>query len=167
MTTHHPNPPPIIPSNLPVLMDTSFFNDSFIKKANNKKKKKSKQVPKLVTPSEVVAPHVPIDMLVDISEPATAPIVTTLTKDNALQISIPQEILDITFNEIVNESIDMIVDQLDSTHLSSSLPNLPTDQLSTRYRSPLSFTGILDKSHSFTPSPTSSSQVDSSIHPFL
>ncbi|RIA85118.1 hypothetical protein C1645_831260 [Glomus cerebriforme] len=45
--------------------------------------------------------------------------------------SISSEIMDITFNEIVNESIDMIVDQLDSTHLSDFLPNTSTDQLST------------------------------------
>ncbi|RIA91744.1 Endonuclease/exonuclease/phosphatase [Glomus cerebriforme] len=61
----------------------------------------------------------------------------------------------------------MIVDQLDSTHLSSSLPNLPTDQLSTQYLTPLSSTGVLDKSHSFIPSLTFASLVDSSIHPLF
>ncbi|RIA80748.1 hypothetical protein C1645_838145 [Glomus cerebriforme] len=144
----------ISPSISPVLMDTSSSNNSLIKKANNKKKKKSKQDSELVVPSEVVLPHVPIDMLVDVLEPATASIVTILTKENdiVLLISIPQEILDITFNEIVNESINMIVDQLDSTHLSSILSNPLTDQLSTRYLALLSSTDILDKSHSFTPS---------------
>ncbi|RIA98897.1 Endonuclease/exonuclease/phosphatase [Glomus cerebriforme] len=55
------------PSNLTILMDTLSSNDSLIKKANNKKKKKSKQEPKLVILTEVVQPHVPIDMLVDSS----------------------------------------------------------------------------------------------------
>ncbi|RIA92282.1 hypothetical protein C1645_820881 [Glomus cerebriforme] len=148
-TTNKDNsdPPPnlatiILPTSL-VLMDTSSSNDSLIKKANFKKKKKSKQDPEARYP----------------------PMLMTLTKDNDLPISIPQEILNITFNEIVNKLIDMIIDQLDSTHLSSTLYNPTTDQLSTRYLAPLSSTGVLDKSHSFTASQNSSSQVDSSIHP--
>ncbi|RIA95693.1 hypothetical protein C1645_733902 [Glomus cerebriforme] len=62
----------------------------------------------------------------------------------------------------------MIVDQLDSTHLSESCPILTKDQLSTLYPTQSTSTGVLDKTHSFTPfhsSPTQISQIDSSIRP--
>ncbi|RIA79317.1 hypothetical protein C1645_840969 [Glomus cerebriforme] len=71
--------------------------------------------------------------------------------------------MDITFNEIVSKSIDMIIDQLNSTHLSESSPISSNDQLSTRYSPSSTSTGVLDKSHSFTPSNTPYSQVNSSL----
>ena len=59
--------------------------------------------------------------------------------------------MDVTFNEIIEKFIDMIVNQLDSTHLSEPLHNTPTDQLHTRDPMLLSTTNVLDKTHSFTP----------------
>ncbi|RIA79393.1 hypothetical protein C1645_840788 [Glomus cerebriforme] len=156
------------PSMTPIPMDTSSSNDTLIKKANNKKKKKSKQEPVTTDPPENVPLFVPTDMLIDVSEHAIAPTETLMSKviTHEIPSPIPQEIMDITFNEIVNESIDMIVDQLDTTHLSESCPTLLKDQLSTRYSASSTSTGVLDKSHSFTPSQASSSQIDSSsIHP--
>ncbi|RIA94474.1 hypothetical protein C1645_817968 [Glomus cerebriforme] len=90
-----------------------------------------------------------------------------MTKEPTIDLSIliTKEIMDITFNEIINKLINIIVDQLDSTHLSAILPNLPTDQLSTRYLTLISSIDILDKSHLFTPPQSSASQIDSSIRP--
>ncbi|RIA98598.1 hypothetical protein C1645_731492 [Glomus cerebriforme] len=93
-------------SNVSILMDTSFTNDTLIEKANNKKKKKLKQNLKteMVAPTEVVQPHVLTNMLVDVSEHNTVPPDTRTTYDNVstLSTSIPKEIMDITFNEIVD-----------------------------------------------------------------
>ncbi|RIA79601.1 hypothetical protein C1645_745807 [Glomus cerebriforme] len=155
------SPSPIIP------MDTSFTNDPLIKKANKHKKKKSKQEPMMAGPSEFESPHVPTDMLIDVSEHAIVPSEQISPNVSILDhpTLISKEIMDITFNEIISESIDMIVDQLDSTHLSESNPNLTPDQLSARYSPSSTSTGGLDKAHSFTPSNTPISQIDSSIHP--
>ncbi|RIA96859.1 hypothetical protein C1645_814698 [Glomus cerebriforme] len=137
------------PSNVSILMNTSSTNDTLIKKANNKKMKKLKQdlETEMVAPTEVVQPHVFMNLLVDVSEYDTAPPDTLTTNDNVsiLSTSILREIMDITFNEIVSKSIDMIIDQLDSTHLLASC--------------------ILNKSHLFTPSHTSFSKIDPSIRP--
>ncbi|RIA98237.1 hypothetical protein C1645_812952 [Glomus cerebriforme] len=43
--------------------------------------------------------------------------------DSTRSFSILPEIMNITFKEIVNELIDMIIDQIDSTHLLETLPN--------------------------------------------
>ncbi|RIA89275.1 hypothetical protein C1645_825102 [Glomus cerebriforme] len=148
-------------------MDTSSSNDTLIKKVYNKKKKKLRQEPEKVDPTEVVPTIVPTDMLIDVSEHVSEIPERLLSNEivSAHPILILKEIMDITFNEIVNESINMIVDQLDFTHLSTPLPNPLKDQLSTRYQTPLSSTGVLDKSHSFTPSHNSSLQIDTSIRP--
>ncbi|RIA79851.1 hypothetical protein C1645_839773 [Glomus cerebriforme] len=159
------NPSPAENSTIP--MDTSFSNDSLIKKSNQKKKKNSTQQSTLVNPLELAQPQVPIDTLIDISE-HSIPVQEELTlKDNDLaqSILIPPEIMDITFNEIINKSIDIIIDQLDSTHLSEALPNIMPDQPITRYSPTLSSTGILDKSHSFIPSPVTSPNADSPVRP--
>ncbi|RIA81724.1 hypothetical protein C1645_836539 [Glomus cerebriforme] len=161
------SPPDVFaqPTMSAILMNTSSSNDTLIKKVYNKKKKKLRQEPEKVDPTEVVPTNVLIDILIDVSEYVSeTPERLSFNKIiSAHPISIPKEIMDITFNEIVNESIDMIIDQLDSTHLSTPLPNPLKDQLSTRYQALLSSTGILDKSHSFTPSHNSSSQIDTSI----
>ncbi|RIA96640.1 hypothetical protein C1645_733130 [Glomus cerebriforme] len=161
------NPSPAENSTIP--MDTSSSNDSLIKKSNQKKKKNSTQQYTLVKPLELAQPQVPIDTLIDISEHSIPAQEELTSKDNDLaqSISIPLEIMDITFNEIVNESIDMIIDQLDSTHLSEALPNIMPDQTITRYSPTLSSTGILDKSHSFTPSPVASPNADSPVRPLF
>ncbi|RIA86779.1 hypothetical protein C1645_828740 [Glomus cerebriforme] len=134
---------PVHPYTSTTPMDTSSSNDSLIKKANNKKKKKIRQEPAMDSPTDIIQQLlVPTDMLIDISEQYSPELFPP--KDEILDhlSSIPKEIMDITFNKIITESIDRIVDQLDSTHLSESY-----------------------KSHSFTPSLTSSSsQVGSSIH---
>ncbi|RIA88104.1 hypothetical protein C1645_739616 [Glomus cerebriforme] len=147
-------------------MDTSFTNEPLIKKANKYKKKKLKQELTTAGSSEFESLHVPTDMLIDVSEHAFVPSEQKSPDVSIIDhpILIPKEIMDITFNEIISESIDMIVDQLDSTHLSESNSNLTQDQLSTRYSLSSTSTGILDKSHSFTPSNAPILQVDSSIH---
>ncbi|RIA91124.1 hypothetical protein C1645_822430 [Glomus cerebriforme] len=129
-------------SSLSIPMDTSSTNDPLIKKANKHKKKKSKQELTIAGSSKFESSHVPTDMLIDVSD----------------------KIMNITFNEIVSESIDMIIDQLDSTHLSEPNHNLTKDQLFNRYSPFSTSTGILDKSHSFTLSNTPISQDDSLIH---
>ncbi|RIA87634.1 hypothetical protein C1645_739952 [Glomus cerebriforme] len=93
----------------PPKSNTSSTNDTLIKKANNKKKKKLKQdlEPEMVAPTEIVLPHVPMDMLIDVSEHAIAPSEPIPSSDIITDhsSSIPKEIMDITFNEIVDSSI--------------------------------------------------------------
>ncbi|RIA86268.1 hypothetical protein C1645_829563 [Glomus cerebriforme] len=110
-------------------MDTSSSNNTLIKKANNKKKKKSKQKTKLIVSTEVIQSHILIDMLVDVPEHTTITSEMLMTNENIIahSILISQEILDIIFNEIISELIDMIINQLDSTHLSETLPISPMD----------------------------------------
>ncbi|RIA88876.1 hypothetical protein C1645_825649 [Glomus cerebriforme] len=146
-------------------MDTSSTNDPFIKKANKYMKKKLKQEPMTTGPTEFMQLHIPTDMLINVSKRAFIPSELISPNDFIIDYSIliPKEIMDITFNEIISESIDMIVDQLDSTHLSEFSPNLTNDQLSARYSPSSTSTGILDKSHSFIPSNTPSSQKDPCI----
>ncbi|RIA81888.1 hypothetical protein C1645_836240 [Glomus cerebriforme] len=155
--------------NVFIPMDTSSTNDTLIKKLKSKKKKQLKYILKseMVVSSKVVQLHISTDMLVDVSEHNNPSPDSPPNNDIALNISIsiPQEIMDITFNEIVHELINMIVDQLDSAHLFPALHNTPTDQLSIHYLAPLSSTDVLDKSHSFISSQNSTSQVESSIHP--
>ncbi|RIA97482.1 hypothetical protein C1645_814057 [Glomus cerebriforme] len=150
-------------------MDISSTNDPLIKKSNKKKKKNSKQEFSLAAPTEVLPPHVSTDMLIDISEHASNFLEEFLPEDNSIIqfFSVPSKIMNITFNEIINELINMIVDQLDSTYLSDPLSNIPMDQLSTQYLTPLSFTGVLDKSHSFILSNSTSTIVDSSLRPLF
>ncbi|RIA80815.1 hypothetical protein C1645_838019 [Glomus cerebriforme] len=150
-----------------ILMNTSFTNDPLIKKSNKKKKKNSKQELPLVAPTKVISPHVLTDILIDVLKYANNPLEEFMPEDNNIKqsFSIPSEIMNITFNKIINKSIDMIVDQLDSTHLTDSLPNTLMDQLFTRYLMPLSSTSVLDKSHFFTPSHFTPANVDFSLRP--
>ncbi|RIA95954.1 hypothetical protein C1645_816103 [Glomus cerebriforme] len=92
-------------------------------------------------------------MLVDLSDNSSNTLDSVIHKGNGnnYTTSILQEIIDLTFNKIVEESIDMIVDQLDSTHL-SHLPYIPNNDIPTTcLLSPKVSTEILDKKHSFTP----------------
>ncbi|RIA92736.1 hypothetical protein C1645_820240 [Glomus cerebriforme] len=116
--------------------------------------------------SEFESSHVPTDMLINVFDSAFVPSEQNSPNASIIDqpISIPKEIMDITFNEIVSELIDMIINQLDFTHLSEPNPNLTKDQLSTRYLPSSTSIGVLDKSHSFTPSNTPISQDDSLIH---
>ncbi|RIA98100.1 hypothetical protein C1645_813145 [Glomus cerebriforme] len=116
-----------------ILMDTSSSNDTLIKKANKKNKKKLIQDIVTTETPDIGPLHVPTDMLIDITEcnPAQTDSTSYNETPQAIPSVISQEILDITFNEIVNESIDMLVDYLDSTHLSESCPTLTKNQLFT------------------------------------
>ncbi|RIA97280.1 hypothetical protein C1645_814166 [Glomus cerebriforme] len=172
MTTSHPQTFSLNQQCLPFQWILHLQITLSLRKFTTKKKKKLRQEPEKVDPTEVVPTIVPTNMLINVSKHVSETPERFSSNEiiSAHPILIPKEIIDITFNKIVNESINMIIDQLDSTHLSIPLPNPLKDQLSTRYQASLSSTGVLDKSHSFTPFHNSSSQINTSIRhpsPFL